>query len=136
SRGGVGRPIPEIGGRRANEDSRKTLSQNQSTVDNSRPAPIPGAARGGVLRAARVRLAVAAAALILALAVLVVALGGGGPPRLPLPGIGRPARAGDPFAYVASHSGDFTARAIAGNSHVLFVKSPDGVLATARRVAA
>jgi hypothetical protein len=83
----------------------------------------------------RMRLWIAGSAAVLAIAAIISATGGGGLPRLPLPGIGRPARAGDPFAYVASRASDFTARAIAGNGHVLFSQSPGGVLATAARVA-
>jgi soluble lytic murein transglycosylase-like protein len=82
-------------------------------------------------------LALATAAL--AIAVLVAVISGGGSsstPRVPLPGIGRPARAGDPFAYIPARQQDFVARATAGSAHVLFTKSPDGVVATARRVAA
>ena len=81
------------------------------------------------------RLVLAGAALVLVVAVLVAALGGGGSAPLPLPGIGRPARAGDPFAYVPSRERAFEARASAGSAHVLFAKSPGGVLATAARVA-
>ena len=77
-----------------------------------------------------------AAGVALAIVVAVLATSGGGRPRLPLPGVGRPAKAGDPFAYVASRQGDFEARAVAGSAHVLFTKSPGGVLATAARVAA
>jgi hypothetical protein len=40
------------------------------------------------------------------------------------------------FSYDAARSADFVARATAGNAHVLFAKSPGGVLATAARVAA
>ncbi len=58
------------------------------------------------------------------------------PPPLPLPGTGQVARAGDPFAYIASRESDFVARAVAGSDNVLFVKSPGGALATATRVAA
>ncbi len=83
----------------------------------------------------RVRLAVAAAAVVLLVAVVIAATRGGGRPGLPLPGIGRPARAEDPFGYVASREPDFVARAVAGTSHVVFVKSPGGVMATAARVA-
>lgn len=75
------------------------------------------------------------AGLLLAI-VLVVALSGGGQAPLPLPGIGRPPRAGDPFAYTPSRSLDFEDRAVAGSDHVVFAKSPGGVLATAQRVAA
>ena len=41
----------------------------------------------------------------------------------------------DPFGYEASRDQEFVDRATAGNSHVLYAKSPGGVLATARRVA-
>ncbi len=64
------------------------------------------------------------------------AAGCGSQPALPLPGIGRPARTGDPFAYVASRARDFETRAVAGSAQVVFLKSPGGVLATAARVAA
>jgi Transglycosylase SLT domain len=88
----------------------------------------------------RRRLALAGVALILLIAVAIVVLtapgGKSGPPPLPLPGIGQPAKPGDPFAYVASRESDFVARAIDGTDHVLFVKSPGGALATAVRVAA
>jgi hypothetical protein len=82
----------------------------------------------------RARLALLAAVIALAIAV-VVAISSGGPAPLPLPGIGRPARPGDPFAYIAGRQADFVARATAGNAHVLFAKSPGGAPATAARVA-
>jgi hypothetical protein len=78
-------------------------------------------------------------AAILAIAVIAAIAsggGGGGTIRAPLPGIGRPAKSGDPFAYVPSRESTFVARAIAGEGHVLFTKSPSGVMATAARVAA
>jgi hypothetical protein len=68
--------------------------------------------------------------------VILTSGGNSGPPPLPLPGIGRPAKPGDPFAYVASRESEFVARAVDGTDHVLFVKSPGGALATAARVAA
>jgi hypothetical protein len=79
---------------------------------------------------------VAGAATVLVVAALVAAVSGGGPPPLPLPGVGQPARAGDPFAYVPGRAAALVARATAGEGHVLFAKSPGGALATARRVAA
>src|SRR5437660_7131980 len=84
--------------------------------------------------ASRVRLTIAVALLVLAVAIAVDALGGDGHPGLPLPGIGRPARAGDPFLWVPGHGAQLEARAVAGSDHVLFAKSPGGVLATAARV--
>src|ERR1700759_3267511 len=76
-------------------------------------------------------------AVAVVVAVALIASGGkSGPPPLPLPGIGQPAKSGDPFAYVPDRESDFVARAIAGSDHVLFAKSPGGALATAARVAA
>ena len=42
----------------------------------------------------------------------------------------------DPWAYEPGREDDFERRAAAGHSHVVYAKSPDGVLASARRVAA
>jgi hypothetical protein len=41
----------------------------------------------------------------------------------------------DPWAYAPDHEDDFEARAAAGHSHVVYVKSPGGIVGTARRVA-
>jgi Transglycosylase SLT domain len=91
-------------------------------------------------RAGRRRLAVASGVLVvlIAAAIILVTSSGGTPPppALPLPGLGQPAKPGDPFAYVPSREADFVARATAGNANVLYQKSPGGVLATAARVAA
>ena len=40
----------------------------------------------------------------------------------------------DPWAYAPEREEDFERRAAAGHSHVVFVKSPGGIIATARRV--
>ena len=40
----------------------------------------------------------------------------------------------DPWAYEPDREDDFEARAAAGHSHVVYVKSPGGIVATARRV--
>ncbi len=40
----------------------------------------------------------------------------------------------DPFAWSAGREDELVARAAAGHSHVIYAKSPDGVLASARRV--
>ena len=89
--------------------------------------------------AGRRRLAIAGVVFLALIAgAIAIATSGGnsGPPPLPLPGIGQPAKPGDPFAYVPDRESDFVARAIAGGAHVLYVKSPGGALATAARVAA
>ena len=41
---------------------------------------------------------------------------------------------GDPYAYEPDREDEFEARAAAGHSHVVYAKSPGGVMATARRV--
>jgi hypothetical protein len=41
----------------------------------------------------------------------------------------------DPFAWDPARRAEFEARAAAGSAHVIYAKSPDGVVATARRVA-
>ncbi len=41
---------------------------------------------------------------------------------------------GDPYAYESGRQQEFERRAAAGHSHVVYAKSPGGVLATARRV--
>jgi hypothetical protein len=40
----------------------------------------------------------------------------------------------DPWAYEPDREGEFESRAAAGHSHVIYVKSPGGIVATARRV--
>ncbi len=73
--------------------------------------------------------------MILLIAIVVEATHGSAPPPLPLPGTGTVPRAGDPFAYIPARERDFIARATSGSAHVLFTKSPGGILATAARVA-
>ncbi len=80
-------------------------------------------------------LVLGAAAAAAAVAVVIAVMAGGGHEQVPLPGIGQPAKAGDPFAYVSSREAAFQARVIAGEGHVLFTASPGGALATAARVA-
>jgi len=41
----------------------------------------------------------------------------------------------DPWAYTADREAEFESRAAAGHSHVVYVKSPGGIVATAARVA-
>src|ERR1700739_4491032 len=80
----------------------------------------------------RALLGVAGAVTIIV--VLVIVLTSGSQPALPLPGLRRPARAGDPFGYISARRAAFERRAVAGSEQVLFVKSPGGVVATAARV--
>jgi hypothetical protein len=88
-----------------------------------------------VLRRRRIA-AAAGAAVVLVVVVLVLTLGGGGVAPPPAPGVAVEAHSTDPFSYATSRADDFTSRAVSGNAHVLFTKSPGGALATARRVAA
>ncbi len=84
----------------------------------------------------RARLALVLAAAILLVAVLIASRGTARLPALPPPGVAEPQSTGDPFAYTPAREADFVARATAGSAHVLFAKSPGGVIATAARVAA
>jgi hypothetical protein len=84
----------------------------------------------------RARLVVGLAGLILVVAIIASGLGGGGLPQPPAPTVADSAGPGDPFAYRSSQEGEFVARATAGNARPLYVLSPGGALATARRVAA
>ncbi len=94
-------------------------------------------AHNRAIRRRRIALAAGLVAAIVVIVVLVLSLSGStGLPRIPSPGIGTPARSGDPFAYVSSREADYTARATAGNAYPLFSQSPGGVPATAARVAA
>src|SRR4051812_10636763 len=76
-------------------------------------------------------LLVALAAVAVVVGVLV---GGGGSSQKPLVPEGRPAGSIDPLAYSPRNDADLVRRATAGYSHVLYAKSPGGVMATARRV--
>ncbi len=78
----------------------------------------------------RLALAVVLALLIAAVvAAGFVLLGDDGPPA------SEPVEvSADPFAYTPSREADLAERAAAGHSHVIYEKSPEGVLASARRV--
>jgi hypothetical protein len=83
------------------------------------------------------RLVAPVGALLLAgvvAAVLLVAHGDKKLPPIPRAGILAPS-AGGPLGYNPARMEQFVARATAGEAHVLFVKSPDGAVATAARVA-
>jgi hypothetical protein len=82
------------------------------------------------------RLALLAVVVAMAGTIIVVLGRSGEPPgpRTLAPGRGTTDATRDPFAYDADRRADFEARAAAGLSHVLYAKSPGGVLATAQRV--
>ena len=87
----------------------------------------------------RARLVVALAGLILVVAIVVSIWTHpprGGLPQPPAATVADSAGPGDPFAYRSRQEADFVARAGAGNARPLFVLSPGGAVATARRVAA
>jgi hypothetical protein len=77
------------------------------------------------------RVALLIGVVVLALAAGFALLGGGDTPELSPLEI-----ADDPWAYEPEREDEFTQRAAAGHSHVIYEKSPDGVEATARRVEA
>ena len=83
--------------------------------------------------ARRARLALAATAVALAVIAVTVLRGGPPPPAL-LPGAARPP-AGDPLAWTPERSADDARRAVEGLAHVLYVKSPAGLVASAERTA-
>src|SRR3954466_2621546 len=89
-------------------------------------------AAGPGLRKRRITLWAVAAGAVVTIAVAVLA-GGDDKPKLgPLslkPG------ATDPFGHTTNRDREFSARATAGFSHVVYAKSPGGVVATARRTA-
>jgi hypothetical protein len=82
------------------------------------------------------RFALLAVVVVVAGAIIVVLGRSSEPPgpRVLAPGRGSTDTTRDPFAYDADRRADFEARAAAGLSHVLYAKSPGGVLATAQRV--
>jgi hypothetical protein len=91
--------------------------------------------RRPTVRQRRARLALLLG-VVLVIAVALISGVGGSLPQPPRPQAAAGAGAGDPFGYVAAREQELIARAIAGNAHVLFAKSPGGVVATAARVAA
>jgi hypothetical protein len=105
------------------------------SLGGGRPQRRRRATRRPTIARRRARLAVAIGGIVLLLIVILSSLGGS-LPRPPLPRAAAGAGTGDPFAYQPSRVADFVARATAGNAHVLFTKSPGGVIATAARVAA
>ena len=83
------------------------------------------------------RPAFAAALLIAVVAVvLVIALSGGSGGHRLLPGGGNANGTFDPLAFSTARQPQFEADAAAGLSHVVYAKSPGGVVASARRTAA
>ena len=85
----------------------------------------------------RRRLAVLAVAVGVAILAVVALTGGKGKevPRAFAPGAGITGATLDPLAYDPAKRAQFEGRAAAGLSHVLYAKSPGGVLASAQRTA-
>jgi hypothetical protein len=103
-------------------------------VPDPQPPPDPDRGRRPVLLAAALFFAA------IAIAVLVAALlsGGSGDERSLDQRIADLATAegdADPFAYTDARHDDFVARATLGYSHVLYAKSPGGIVASAQRTA-
>src|SRR3954452_10567352 len=87
---------------------------------------------GSGLRRRRITLWAVAAGAVVFIAIAVLTGGDDAPKLGPLslkPG------ATDPFGYTIGRENEFSARATAGFSHVVYAKSPGGVAATARRTA-
>jgi hypothetical protein len=80
---------------------------------------------------------VAALGIVVVVAVvLALVLGGGSGHHRLLPGGGNVDGTFDPLAFSAARQAQFEADAAAGLSHVIYAKSPGGVVASARRTAA
>ncbi len=101
-----------------------------SVADGSRGRPA-----GPTRNERRLRLGLLVLLVGFVVAGVLAALGVGPLPKPPPAIPARPASVGDPYGYVRTREADYVSRAAAGNAHVLFVKSPGGVLATAARVA-
>ena len=92
------------------------------------------------MRAALITLAMVAAAGALAAVVLALGLGDSDPPDVEVDRIAEAARSGgegseDPLAWSASQSDELAERATLGTSHVIYAKSPGGVVLAAERTA-
>src|SRR5918911_65352 len=74
------------------------------------------------------------AVAVAALAVVVLARGGGpGAPRILTPGAGNTETTVDPIAWDPERKAELERRAAAGLAHVLYAKSPGGVVVSAVR---
>ncbi|HET6508942.1 MAG TPA: transglycosylase SLT domain-containing protein [Baekduia sp.] len=98
------------------------------------PSRSPAQARRRATAQLGLLVVVLVAAVVIALLAHGDGAGSGDGPRQLAPGAGTTDTTRDPFAYDADHRADFEARAAAGLAHVLYAKSPGGVMATARRV--
>ena len=80
-------------------------------------------------------IAAVAAAVVVAVLLLTGTIGGDGFDAGRIAEAGRSGGSADPFAWKADRTGDFERRAALGLSHVLYEKSPGGIVASARRTA-
>lgn len=96
----------------------------------------PDAARTrGPGAAAVAGVVIAAIALIVGLLLLTGVIGGGGFDPDRISEVARDGGDGDPFSYTDDRAADFERRAALGYSHVIYDKSPGGIVASARRTA-
>src|SRR4051794_39150846 len=106
-------------------------------MTNDRREPGPVHATGARRRWIRVVAATAVLALIAAAAVVLATRidrtdGGSAHDAGAIAAVGA-GKGEDPFAYSADRESEFESRASSGLAHVLYAKSPDGVIASARR---
>jgi hypothetical protein len=83
----------------------------------------------------RARLAFLAVAAAVAFVAGILVARGGPPPPVLLPGAAQPRAGGDPLAWTPERTDDYESRAAGGLAHVLYAKSPGGMVASARRTA-
>jgi soluble lytic murein transglycosylase-like protein len=101
-----------------------------------RRKPDPGAERTrGPGLATVAGVTIAAIALIVGLLLLTGVIGGGGFGADRISEVARDGGSDDPFSYSDDRAADFERRAALGYSHVIYEKSPGGVVASARRTA-
>jgi len=94
----------------------------------------PGPTRGPGL-ATIAGVVIAALALIVGLLLLTGVIGGGGFDAERISEVARDGGSDDPFSYTDERATDFERRAALGYSHVIYDKSPGGIVASARRTA-
>jgi hypothetical protein len=78
---------------------------------------------------------IAALALIVGLLLLTGVIGGGGFDAERISEVARDGGSDDPFTYTDDRAADFERRAALGYSHVIYDKSPGGIVASVRRTA-
>ncbi len=102
--------------------SRRELDPQTERIRGPGPATVAG-------------VVISAIALIVGVLLLTGVIGGSGFDPLRISEVARDGGSDDPFSYKDDRAADFERRAELGYSHVLYEKSPGGIVASARRTA-